>query len=146
MMVLSTSAAQEGARTRFVATWALADVGGEGALIERLGPSPVGILVYDALENMCVQIMNREHHNLRLDNDHDFKLALQSYVAYFGKYTLNISEQSVTHHVLGSLYPADVGCDFKRNYQFAGDNLILTAEGLIGGEQIAAQLIWKRIR
>src|SRR5687768_12102907 len=128
----------------FVGTWALAALGGEGVLVERLGANPVGVLIYDSSGNMSVQIMNREHGSLPLDTDKDIKAAFQSYVGYFGNYSIDLEERSITHHVVGSLYPQDVGRDFKRLYEFSGDQLILTANGVIGGDPIAAHLVWKR--
>jgi hypothetical protein len=132
------------AQVRFVGTWMLAALGGEGVLVERLGTNPVGILVYDTSGNMSVQIMNREHGRLPLGTDKDIKAAFQSYVGYFGKYSIDLEERSITHHVAGSLYPRDVGRDFKRLYEFSGDQLILIATGLIAGDPIAAHLVWKR--
>jgi len=128
----------------FVGTWNLVALAGEGALIDRLGANPVGILIYDNSAHMAVQIMNRGRGRISLKTAEDFKEAFQSYVSYFGKYSIDLQEQSVTHHVVGSLSPMDVGSQFKRLYEFSGDHLILTAEGIIGGEQIAAQLIWQR--
>lgn len=131
-------------QVRLVGTWMLVALGGEGVLVERLGTNPVGILVYDASENMSVQIMNQEHGRLPLSTDKDIKAAFQSYVGYFGKYSIDLEERSITHHVVGSLYPRDVGRDFKRLYEFSGDQLILTATGLIAGDPIAAHLVWER--
>ena len=130
---------------RFVGTWMLASLGGEGRLVERLGANPVGILVYDDIGNMSVQIMNRARGQISLNTDQDFKAALQSYIGYFGKYSIDTEEKSVTHHVVGSLYPKDVGRQFKRLYEFSGDQLRLTAIGLIGGEHIEADLVWQLI-
>jgi hypothetical protein len=129
---------------RFIGSWMLAALEGEGVLIDRLGANPVGILIYDPHENMSVQIMNREHGRIPLNTDNDIKAAFQSYVGYFGKYSIDEEERSITHHVAGSLYPRDVGRSFKRQYEFCGDQLILTATGLIGGDPIAAQLVWTR--
>lgn len=133
-------------QARFVGTWSLASLGGEGGLVERLGESPVGILIYDPSGNMSVQIMNGERAGIPLRTGDDFKAAFQSYIAYFGRYSLDVAEESVTHHVAGSLYPRDVGREFKRLYEFEGDTLILTAIGVIGGEDIAARLVWQRVR
>jgi hypothetical protein len=129
---------------KFVGTWMLAALEGEGVLVERLGVNPVGILIYDPHKNMSVQIMNREHGRAPLTTDNDIKAAFQSYVGYFGNYSIDPEEKSITHHVVGSLYPRDVGRSFKRLYEFYGDQLILTATGLIGGDPIAAQLVWTR--
>jgi hypothetical protein len=127
----------------FIGTWMLVALGGEGILVERLGASPVGILIYDHSGNMSVQIMNGTHGRVPLETDEDIKAAFQSYIGYFGKYSIDFEERSITHHVVGSLYPRDVGRKFKRMYEFSGDHLILTATGLIGGDSIAAHLIWK---
>jgi hypothetical protein len=131
-------------QVRFVGTWMLVALDGDGVLVERLGTSPVGILIYDQFGNMSVQIMNRARGTAPLKNPEDIKAAFQSYIGYFGQYSIDFEERSVTHSVVGSLYPRDVGRAFKRLYEFTGDRLILTATGLIGGEHIAARLIWQR--
>jgi len=144
MTVATIDDARCAVQSRIVGTWMLAALEGEGVLIKRLGAHPVGVLIYDPHNNMSVQIMNREHGDFPLNTDNDIKTAFQSYIGYFGKYSIDPEERIITHHVVGSLYPRDVGRSFKRHYEFRGDQLILTATGLIAGDPIAAQLAWQR--
>jgi lipocalin-like protein len=144
MNVATGTKVQPAVKGNFVGTWMLVALGGEGVLVQRLGANPTGMLIYDASGNMSVQIMNREHGRVPLNNDKDIRAAFQSYVGYFGEYSIDLEERSITHHVVGSLHPRDVGRDFKRLYQFSGGQLILTATGLIAGDPIAAHLVWTR--
>lgn len=129
---------------RFVGTWTLIELGGEGPMVERLGIDAVGILMYDAAGNMAVQIMKKGHASAgQLKSDQDFKSAFQDYVCYFGEYSIDATQHYITHHVVGSLHPRDIGRELKRRYEFSGDRLILTAEGIIADEPIDARLVWK---
>ena len=129
---------------RFVGTWTLVELGGEGPMVERLGIDAVGILMYDAAGHMAVQIMKKGHASAgQLKSDHDFKSAFQDYVCYFGEYSINPAEHYIIHHVIGSLHPGDIGRELIRHYEFLDDLLILTAEGVIADEPIDARLVWK---
>jgi hypothetical protein len=56
--------------------------------------------------------------------------AVHAYIAYFGRYTVDASRQTVTHHVEGSLSPDYVGTDQARPYILRGDTLeIRVTEG-----------------
>src|SRR5919206_3371499 len=95
---------------RFIGTWMLVELGGEGPLVERLGMDAVGVLMYDAAGNMAVQIMKRRHSVAGLlKSDSEFKSAFQNYVSYFGTYSVDVANSYIIHHVVGSLYPRDVG-------------------------------------
>jgi hypothetical protein len=64
-------------------------------------------------------------------------------VSYFGTYTINDSDSSITMHVDASSIPAAAGRDEKRFVAFSGDQLTLTNQrgaGPVG----PVKLIWKR--
>jgi hypothetical protein len=43
------------------------------------------------------------------------------YDSYFGTFDVNEAEGTITHHVEGSLFPEDLGKDFKRFFTLDGD-------------------------
>lgn len=131
-------------RTKFVGTWKLVAADGEGALMKRLGERPIGMLVYDFAGNMAVQMMNEKRANLPVTTGRDFEEALLSYMSYFGKYELDTETRIVTHNLIGSIQPGDVGIQLKRRYEFSGDQLILTTMGLIAGEPLEARLVFEK--
>ena len=112
--------------------------------MKRLGERPIGMLVYDLAGNMAVQMMNENRANLPVTTGRDFEQALLSYMAYFGKYELDTEARIVTHNLIGSIQPGDVGIQLKRRYEFSGDQLILTTMGLIAGEPLEARLVFEK--
>ena len=131
-------------RNKFVGTWKLVAAEGKGPLMERLGDNPVGMLSYDEAGNMAVQMMNEDRATLPLASDGDYEKALRGYMAYFGSYELDLVERIVSHNILGSIQPGDIGTQFKRHFEFSGEQLILTTMGTIGGEPLAARLTFER--
>lgn len=46
-------------------------------------------------------------------------------MAYFGTYTVDVANGTVTHHVEGSLRPDYTGTDQVRPFRIVGDRLII---------------------
>ena len=67
------------------------------------------------------------------------KAALDGVVAYFGKYSVDETARTVTHHRQGSVQPGDKG-DLIRGYEFVGDRLILRPLGT------TTEVHWERIK
>jgi hypothetical protein len=152
VLVISASLTVDGADKEedFVGTWGLErieqrdDDGQWTQSSSRLGPPTVGYLMYDSGGNMAVQIMRTDQPRFASDvrdevTPDEAKAALQGYVAYFGTYSVDGEEGSVTHHRIGNLVPNRVGVDAKRFYSFQGDRLTLT---IPSGD---VRLIWGRI-
>lgn len=109
-------------RDSFVGTWRLVAAEfrrADGEARDIFGEAPVGMLVYDALGNMAVQIMRPDR------SSKGSRSVIGGYVAYFGAFEIDAEAGTVTHHVHGNLLPEWVGTDQVRFYQFDGDRLIL---------------------
>ena len=65
--------------------------------------------------------------------------ALADYVAYFGTYTIDERAGTITHHRQASVQPGEL-TDYVRNYEFAGDRLILRP---VGTKQ---EVVWERFK
>lgn len=94
---------------------------------------------------MAVQIMRRDRRLFSVDNIQEVppveaKDALLGYTAYFGTFSVDEKEESVTHHRIGHIIPNRAAVDVKRFYNFHGDLLTLT---LPSGD---VRLTWKRLR
>ena len=135
----------------FVGTWTLEsiekqDVSGEWVPRNgRFGDDPVGYIMYDSGGRMAVQIMKRARPLFSVDNiqevpPEDAKDAFLGYTAYFGTFSVDEKEESVTHHRKGHIVPNRASVDVKRFYHFQGDLLTLT---LPSGD---VRLTWKRLR
>jgi len=122
------------------------------AVQESLGTTPKGYLMYDSSGHMAVQL-SRPDRPTAIDcsisgsapSDNSPQL-LNGYEAYFGTYTIDETNHTVTHHVEGALASADVGRNFIRQFQVSGDKLtIVVRTSSPKGRQIRT-LTWERVR
>lgn len=139
---------------QLVGTWQLVSAQyrrANGEAIEIYGEKPVGILMYDANRYMAVQIMRRNRPNFaaadRLGGTPEqIQAAFRGYLAYFGRYTIDETQRTVTHHIQGALLPNWVGVDQVRFYELNGNQLTLrTPPLMIGGSEAVGYLVWERI-
>lgn len=95
-------------------------------------PKPyTGLITYMPTGLMAVQIANAR---TALSHDVDFaqlpaeqRLAyLDNYYAYFAKWTFNAATSIITHHVVSSLDPSEIGIDYHRKVKLSGNSLTLT--------------------
>ena len=137
----------------FVGTWKLITSGfqrSDGVTVDLFGPDASGIIIYDAHGHMAGQIMRANRPNFASGDQQkgtpeEIKAAIDGYIAYFGDYVVDESEQSVTHQTKGSLLPNLVGKDQKRFYAFSGNRLTLTTPPIrIGGNTVTGVLVWER--
>ena len=127
---------------RLVGTWQLVSYLTHGQP-RSVGQRPTGLIHYDNTGHMSVQIMPDRTRPGWVDRDptlDEAKAAVIGYTAYFGNYSVNDAESTVTHHRLGRLNGGGAD-DVIRRYQFVGDNrLILTPV-----TNRATHLIWERV-
>ena len=101
------------------------------------------MIYYDGTGHMGVQIMPdraRPKFTGTLPTPDEAKAAILGYVAYFGTYTIDERERTVTHHRTGHINPGNIS-DAVRRYEFASDDrLILKPVGR------TTELTWERIR
>jgi hypothetical protein len=132
---------------RFWGAWILASYEqrkADGTVSHPMGEAPVGRITYDAAGRMSAQLMRRDRprfaSNWRQEGAaNEIKAAFDGYIGYYGPYTLNEKEKTVTHHVECCSFPNWVGTDQVRHYEFDGDRLILRAAG---PEKSESRLVW----
>jgi len=147
---------KESARQRIAGVWRLESrtvrkANGEVVLDPVLGKSPSGRLFYDAGGNMSLQMMRQDRSepiSVRSNPDEakNPRIVL-GYDSYFGTFDVNEAEGTITHHVEGSLFPEDLGKDFKRFFTIDGDTFTLrftskSAEGV----EVTRTLLFRRMR
>jgi hypothetical protein len=139
---------------RLVGVWTLiaaefAEHGGERSY--PLGKDPVGLLIYSSCGRMAVQVMKRERDKFGSGDqfnasDAEVKTAFEGYAAYFGRFTVDELECSVTHHVEGSLFPNWERGIQKRFVKLAGNELTLKSPPLqVAAKLITGRLTWQRV-
>ena len=140
---------------KFIGTWKL--ISGEfrssnGKISYPWGEELEGQLIYTADGNMAAQIMDpdrpdfaaKDHMN---GTDEEIRTAFEGYQAYYGTYTLNEKERTITHYVKGSIFPNLIGHKLKRFYKFSDNRLTLSTPSMrMGGETVTGILIWKRMQ
>ena len=128
----------------FVGAWHLVsetEQGADGVTIFPRGENPPGLLMYQADGWMSVQLMRRDHTgDLR-----DLSTALDQYLGYYGRYTVDHAAQTVTHHLESCSYPAWIGTDLVRRFQFSGNRLSLMARFVRDGQAVERVLVWERV-
>mgnify|MGYP005857205167 CR=1 FL=1 len=127
--------------TRFTGAWKLIEQIEirDGRETYPRGEHPVGLLIYLPDGTMSVQLMRPDRGQFT-DLTH-LQTALEEYLGYYGRYTVDEAGGVVVHHVEGSSYPRWIGTDQVRRYRFEGDHLILSAEG----QGVRRVLTWARI-
>jgi hypothetical protein len=144
------ASASSALKDRFVGTWKLVDLEQRNAKGQLIAPTSAasgnrtGYLVYDPAGYMAVSIMpvGRKKYAGAQPTEDEAVAAITGYAAYFGTFTINDADATVTHHLQGSLNPG-MAPDQKRFFEFAGDRLTLKPPASANGNQ--SRLTWQRI-
>jgi hypothetical protein len=137
---------QEELRKPFIGTWRLVSIDGGAALASNRGTKPTGIIMYDAHGLMNVQIMpDRPRPKWTGAPTPEQALeAIRGYTAYWGTYTIDEKEQTVTHQRQGMLDGGVV--DYVRKFELkdGGKRIVLTP--VSGGTTNSpTHLTWERV-
>jgi hypothetical protein len=106
-----------------------------------------GRITYDAAGNMAAQLMRVNRKPLsQPPTEGERAAAYTTYVAYYGKVTIDPAASKVTHHVEGSVNPNWVKTDLVRYYSFSDDDnrLMLSIKNAQG--RVTGTLTWERLR
>ena len=108
-------------RSQLIGAWRLVwdeDIDASGKMV-RLNET--GIIMYTNDGHMAVQIRL-----LGPQSTQDpVRYAKDGYEGYYGTFTVNAKDHSVTHHVENALVESLIGKDLTRVYEFSGKQLIL---------------------
>lgn len=123
---------------------------GERRLDPALGADPIAILIYDRSGHFAAQFMKRD----RSASERTDPLAAGSnntraqggYDAYFGTYTANDADNSVTQRLVGALSAESVGLELSRTMQVDGDKLVIRLRTTsLDGTPVTRTLTWQRV-
>jgi hypothetical protein len=118
------------------------------------GRHPLGLIMYDRGGWMSVQIVSdpaptvpsaSSRESVLSASPADKSKAFDGYYAYFGTWTFDAANSTVTHHIQQSLTPGERGEDGVRHFVLDGDRLILTAKTHEMGEDHERKLVWQRV-
>lgn len=153
------SPAAKVSQEQFIGAWKLVSIetlrpNGE-IIYPFYGKHPQGLITYDRSGWMSVQIVSdppatKPSVSSREEMLHatvdEKAAALDGYYAYFGTWTVDEGQGTVTHHIQQSLYPAERGENGVRHFVLEGDRLTLTAKTHEMGEDHMRRLVWERLR
>jgi len=125
-----TARAHAAVRQRILGAWELESrtvlkANGETLTDPILGRQPAGRLFYDASGRMALLLMRQGRTQAIGAADAANPRLVLGYDAYFGTFRVNERDQTIVHHVEGSLFPEDLGKDFQRGLKVDGDSLTL---------------------
>lgn len=145
-----------------VGTWELLSrvdrtAAGERRVEPALGEDPVALLYYDRSGHFAAQFMKRDRSgNARVASDAavtppdraapNNSRAQGGYDAYFGTYTVDDANGTVTQRLLGALSAENVGQVLTREMRVDGDTLTIALATATGsGEPVTRTLVWRRL-
>jgi len=121
----------------------------DGSRYEALGSNPRGVFMLDANGHFALTILGEARRkfasNSRLEGTPDEnKASVQGSIAYFGTYTVNDADHTLTFHIERCTFPNWDGTDQKRSVTITGDEMKYTNTAASGGGK--AELVWKRAK
>jgi hypothetical protein len=152
--------AQDGKRDRtelsatLPGTWLLQSridvtASGERRVEPSLGDDPIALLIYDLSGHFAAQFMKRDRSVVVPDfpsGAPNNSRARGGYDAYFGTYTVDDAQGTVTQRLLGALSQENVGSILTRAIDVQGDTLSIQLQtNRPDGMAVTRTLTWKRV-
>lgn len=136
---------------QFIGAWSLDSwraIAPEGSISHPYGEDAIGQIIYQPEGRMTASLMRRERvrfaSNNRLDaTAAERDAAYRDYMSYFGSFTVQETDRTVTHHVEGATFPNWRGTDLVRTYRFADGRLTLS---LVRADGTVHELVWARYK
>jgi Zn-dependent M28 family amino/carboxypeptidase len=149
--VLAGSAQAQSLKQQAVGTWTLVSVTVDGPTkSEPYEPGPHGILFLDdggrySVSIVRVGVPKFVANNRTKGTDTENAAAVHGSLNYFGTYTIDESDKSITVKIEASSYPNFEGVSQKRQLTIEGDELKVINAAPSGGGGVATQ-VWKRAK
>jgi len=166
----ATAERQTLTRQELIGAWRLVHIdfaGPNGRSVDPFyQPDSEGIIVYDASGWMSCQI-GAPHRSVALTGPADGPrtgvpdsrllpptasqearskaAAYDSYYAYYGTWEFDAATSVVTHHVQGSLLPAESGLDYAQIATLEGGRLIFRVRDATPGRETLRTKVWERL-
>ena len=144
---VSTASAQTD--TSLVGAWTIVSITYEQGdkKTEPYGPNPQGTQMFDSSGRFAAVVTRSDlpkvaSNNREKSTPDEAEKIVHGSLGYFGTYTTNLADHSVTVHIEGATFPNWVGTSQKRTYTISGDEMQLTNPTASGGG--TAKIVLKR--
>ena len=137
-------------RDRFLGVWKLKSYESrysDGRVVQPYGPNPVGRITYDRAGRMSAQLMNPDRNSKVVPSEAakaseaDLREILRGAISYYGTFTVDEKSGTVQHKVEFCNFPAWVGTDQIRRYQFGPSGLLTLRVTRGDAENV---LVWEK--
>ena len=118
----NASAQQKTLKEQLVGTWTLVSGTEQRPDGTKVAPWPEGRLMMDANGNMALFLIGRDRPKV----GNDPRVPVGPAVAYYGTYSVNEAEKSVTWKIDRALWPGFDGIERKQTVALTGDAMTLT--------------------
>lgn len=140
-------------RSTLAGSWKLVSFHSQDSSSQKnypFGKDAQGRLIYEPNGRMAVQVMDSGRPKFTsgdplATSEAEVRAAFGGYTAYYGTYSVNTAEQTITHNIEAALLPNWAGTSQKRQYEFDGKYLTLKGPLLLGGVQWVVSLVWQRL-
>jgi Lipocalin-like domain len=149
----SVVAQQKSIKDQLVGTWIFVsaqDVKPDGSKVDPWGPNPKGAAMYDVNGRFTFMIMRSDLPKFASNNrgqatGEEGKAVAQGMIAFYGTYTVNEGDKTVTTRIEGSSYPNLIGAEQKRVItSLTADELQYTNPTTSTGTK--AEAVWRRAK
>ncbi len=136
-------------KQKFVGTWSLVhsvEMDAQGNKRYPFGEDAMGYIMYEPTGIMSVQIFRKSRKLFASKNFVEASVdelanIPKDYLAYCGRYDVDMPNQLVRHHIEGHLFSNTVGKILERKYFFYDDKLSLKPN-----DGTNREILWKRIK
>jgi hypothetical protein len=136
-------------RDQVVGAWRLVSIvatAPDGTTTNTLGENPVGQISYSPGGQMSALLQHTTRPefagNAQQATDDEAAAAWRTFIAYFGRYSIDLEKGAFIHHVQGAYLPSMVGTDQVRYFTFQDDLLMLQPPATAAG---SAKITWQKI-
>jgi hypothetical protein len=145
---------------KFFGAWRLVSIEGNPPGRPFVYDRPSGLIMYGPSGRMCVNIVLKADRKpfapyakgIVTATTEEKAAAFDTYVAYFGTFTVDAKAGTVSHHLEDNLVPGRQGTDNVRWFDFQGpDRLLLTPVedgqgGVLARKAATYKLLWERVK
>jgi Lipocalin-like domain len=149
----SAVAQQKSIKDQVVGSWIFVsaqDVKPDGSKVDPSGPNPKGAATYDANGRFTFMIMRSDLPKFASNNRaqataEEGKAVAQGMIAFYGTYTVNEADKTLTTRIEGSSYPNLIGGEQKRVItSLTADEMRYTNPTTSTGTK--AEAVWRRAK